>query len=457
VAADEHQPQPVIGDGGLPVLQGRVGWQQRYEREGKKATAETRQLADLTPAKAVGPFLRCRDMVVAEWEYIADVPDITFRVTQDVDLDGDEETIYSESFFDVRWNAGYIPPVTLQASPIARSLAFCKGPVIPRGNKPVIGTVGLMPLAPTHHNNTTGCATRVNRPRPGGLFNDLPTGPETAQAPYAGTLQLNGCNHIAGAEYYRLLYSYEGQSEQPFLGLDFYPPRLSASPPWWFDAIPDSNGWYKVLPEAELWFPHWLIDWRTWNGSFANGNYAVRLQLGDASKTPLPPPADISDPVTFRIDNRAPNASFDQIRWRKTGGGWEETYTWPFQCIVIHRPKGADIEIEVTWSAWAVHSRSAYARASGCGGGNPTLVPPLPLGYPTLEHWHENFGDNSMVRSTLWSLPHSFPQGSYSFGMHASSRAFNPAGDGGGPGTNWVTDYDYLYIDPSIGISVIDS
>jgi hypothetical protein len=62
-----------------------------------------------------------------------------------------------------------------------------------------------------------------------------------------------------------------------------------------------------------------------------------------------------------------------------------------------------------------------------------------------------------MVRSTLWSLPGSFPQGSYSFGMHASSRAFNPAGDGGGPGTNWVTDYDYLYIDPSIGISVIDS
>lgn len=30
-------------------------------------------------------------------------------------------------------------------------------------------------------------------------------------------------------------------------------------------------------------------------------------------------------------------------------------------------------------------------------------------------------------------------------------------GDGGGPGTNWKTDYDYLYVTPSIGVAVIDS
>ena len=84
-------------------------------------------LAELSPTKAIGPFLRCRDVYVAEWEYFSDVPDITFRVTQDVDLDGDEELIYSESFFDVRWNAGSIPPVTLQASPIARPSPICDG------------------------------------------------------------------------------------------------------------------------------------------------------------------------------------------------------------------------------------------------------------------------------------------------------------------------------------------
>ena len=431
---------------------GRIEGLDLAEREPdlKSAKAQKLDLAELSPAKAIGPFLRCRNVLVAEWEYIVDVPDITFRVTQDVDLDGDEETIYNEGFFDVRWNAGYIPPVTLKASPIARPAPFCDGPVIPCGNKPAIVTVGLMPLAATHHDNASGCAKRPNRPRPGGLFSSLPVSP--AQAPYAGTLQLHGCHHLAGAQFYRLLYSYEGNPEQPFLGLEWYPPKLTG-PPWWFHAVPDGDGWYEVLPEAQLVFPHWLLNWPTWNGSFPNGNYEVRLQLADGSKTPLAAPADVSDPVTFRIDNRAPQASFDQIRWRVTGGSWVQTFTWPFACIVIHRPAGQDIEIEATWSAWAVHFRSAYAGAGGCGGGSPSLVGSA----ASREHWHENFGDNFMSRSTLWSLPGSLPQGSYSFGIHASTRAFNPAGDGGGPGTNWLTDYDYSHIDPSIGISVIDS
>ncbi len=425
-----------------------------HEEKGRRAAKF--ELAELSPAKAIGPFLRCRNVIVAEWEYIVDVPDITFRVTQDVDLDGDEETIYSEGFFDVRWNAGTIPPVTLKASPIARPSPFCDGPTIPCGNKPAIVTVGLMPLASTHHDNASGSATRVNRPKPGGLFSSPPTpgtGPESAQSPYAGTLQLHGCHRIGGAKFYRLLYRYEGGPELPFLGLDFYPPRLTG-PPWWTHAVPDSQGWYEVLnPESDYVFPHWLIDWRTWNGSFPNGNYAVRLQLADAGKTPLAPPAEFSDPVTIRIDNRSPSANFDQVRWRVTGGPWVETFTWPFACIVIHRPKNKDIEIEVTWSAWAAQFRSAFVGASGCGAGAPALASSI----SSAEHWHQNIGDNFVSRSTLWSLPHTLPQGSYGFSIHSSSRAFNPAGDGGGPGTNWKADYDYLYVVPSIGVAVIDS
>ena len=425
-----------------------------HEEKGRRAAKL--ELAELSPAKAIGPFLRCRNVIVAEWEYIVDVPDITFRVTQDVDLDGDEETIYSEGFFDVRWNAGTIPPVTLKASPIARPSPFCDGPTIPCGNKPAIVTVGLMPLASTHHDNASGSATRVNRPKPGGLFSSPPTpgtGPESAQSPYAGTLQLHGCHRIGGAKFYRLLYRYEGGPELPFLGLDFYPPRLTG-PPWWTHAVPDSQGWYEVLnPESDYVFPHWLIDWRTWNGSFPNGNYAVRLQLADAGKTPLAPPAEFSDPVTIRIDNRSPSANFDQVRWRVTGGPWVETFTWPFACIVIHRPKNKDIEIEVTWSAWAAQFRSAFVGASGCGAGAPALASSI----SSAEHWHQNIGDNFVSRSTLWSLPHTLPQGSYGFSIHSSSRAFNPAGDGGGPGTNWKADYDYLYVVPSIGVAVIDS
>jgi hypothetical protein len=406
--------------------------------------------------KAIGPLLRCRDVIVAEWQYIVDVPDIRFRVTQDVDLDGDEETIYSEGFFDVRWNAGTIPPVTLTASPIARPSPFCDGPAVPCTNKPEIATVGLMPLAATHHSNANGCATRVNRPKPGGLFGDPPTpgtGLATAESPYAGTLQLHGCHRIAGAKYYRLLYKYGGGPELPFLGLDFYPPRLTG-PPWWTHAVPDNQGWYEVLqPESDYVFPHWLIDWRTWNGSFPNGDYEIRLELADASKTPLSPPARYSDPVTISLDNNSPHASFDQVRWRVVGGPWVETFTWPFACIVIHRPKNKDIEIEVSWSASALRFRSARISASGCGADDPTLESPV----GSDQHWHQNTGNNSVSLSTLWKLQQSLPQGSYGFTIHSSSRAFNPAGDGGGPGINWLTDYDYLYVTPSIGIAVIDS
>ncbi len=76
------------------------------------------------------------------------MPDITFRVTQDVDLDGDEELIYSRGASST--SAGTQAPsrrVTLQASPIARPSPICDKPIVVCGNKPAIVTVGLMPLA----------------------------------------------------------------------------------------------------------------------------------------------------------------------------------------------------------------------------------------------------------------------------------------------------------------------
>jgi hypothetical protein len=422
------------------------------ELHDKKAAAARSKL-DLSVSKAIGPFLRCRDVFVAEWESVVDVPDITFRVTQDVDLDGDQETIYSESFFDVRWNAGFIPPVTLQASSIARPSHMCEGPSIPCGNTPAIVTAGLMPLAATHHDNGTGHATRVNRPRPGGLLSDPQRSP--AQAPYAGTLQLHGCHTIGGAEWYRLLYAYRGSSEVPFTGLEWYPPKLTG-PPWFMHAFPDANGWYKVPTSAELAdlvFPHWLLNWPT--TSYPDGEYVVRLQLADARKTPLAAPAGISAPVTFTIDNKAPTVSFSQIRWRVEGGAWlpQNTFTWPFVCIVIERPTGADIEIEVTWGASAAHLRDVQISAGGCGDGDPQLLGVL----STREHWHQSFGDNSVSRTTLYGLPGSADQGSYSFSIDAWSRAFNPAGDGGGPATNWLANYSYVHANPSVAVAVIDS
>ena len=66
-----------------------------------KMNADDLQQFDLR--QFIGPFRRCVDIFVQEWVPIIDIPDITFSVTQDVNGDGIEETIYSEGFFKVRW------------------------------------------------------------------------------------------------------------------------------------------------------------------------------------------------------------------------------------------------------------------------------------------------------------------------------------------------------------------
>ena len=397
----------------------------------------------------IGPFWRCHDVFVPEWITIFDTPDITFRVTQDVDLDGDEETIYDEGLFDVRWNAGDIPNVVLQASPIARVSHICDGPSIPCGDEPAIRTVGLMPLEPTHHDSMTGYALRVNKPRPPlGRAGDPPTFP--AQTPYAGTLQLHGCHHLGGAMYYRLLYAVGAASEVPFTGLEWWAPRLGPGAP--FHIVPDADGWYPVLPESDLVFPHWLLNWPT--TVFGNGTYRVRLELGNASKGHIA----YSDPVAFTVDNTAPAAGFSQLRWREVGGAWLPQNVLPFVCPTIARPHGADLEIEVTWFAHASHFRDARLSAGGCGGGAP--LPDLDAGSDPEHdffHWHVAAGDNAMARVAQFTLDRHAPQGCYTFTIDAHSRAFNPAGDGGGPGADWNTDYSYLHAHPSIAVAVIDA
>ena len=292
------------------------------------------ELAELSPIKAIGPFLRCRDVYVAEWEYFFDVPDITFRVTQDVDGDGDEELIYSEGFFDVRWNAGPIPNVTLQASPIARSVAVLRRPghpvrqqardrdrrpdaagrvapqqrdrardarEPPASRRPVLGRTGL---APARRRTPARCSCTV-----------------VTTSPVRST---TACSTRHGAT----------RGPVPRRS-SWYPPKLTG-PPWWYHAAPDGQGWYEVLPEAELVFPHWLLSWPTTN--FPNGQYDVRLELADASKIPLAAPSDVQRPGPLHDrQHRQPLAGFTQIRWRVAGAPSylpENTYTWPFVCIV---------------------------------------------------------------------------------------------------------------------------
>lgn len=103
----------------------------RHPELAEKYGIDPKLLERFRPERHLGPLVRCWWELVPEVTTIVDVPDITFRVTQDVNADGVEETIYSESFFDVRWDSGPIPDVTLYADPIAFSAPFCRPPVGP--------------------------------------------------------------------------------------------------------------------------------------------------------------------------------------------------------------------------------------------------------------------------------------------------------------------------------------
>ncbi|MDE0829339.1 MAG: hypothetical protein OSB03_09075 [Vicinamibacterales bacterium] len=81
------------------------------------------------PRHVLGPFLRCHLKWTAEWQLFADVPDLTFRVTQDVDGDGTEEEIYTEGLFDVRWEDTSTSNVVIEAEAEAISVPCDGNPV----------------------------------------------------------------------------------------------------------------------------------------------------------------------------------------------------------------------------------------------------------------------------------------------------------------------------------------
>ncbi len=415
---------------------------------------DVRQLGALDFRHFIGPFRRCFDVIVPEWVPILDVPDITFRVTQDVDGDGDEETIYSEGFFDVRWNAGPIPDVTLEASQIAVAGVTCDTPEVPCEDTPAITFVGLMPLvnppgpADPYHDAASGYARRPNRPHPSGNLADPLPNP-LAEAPYTRTLQLYGCNHQPGAVYYRLRYAFNGGAPVPFTGLTWPLYRIVGGVLQTLWPAPDAAGWYPILPDADGWFPvHLLLNWPT--GAFQDGLYTVELQLGNGAKAVINTSASIS----FRIDNSAPLAQFTELRWRVAGGVWSP----PLEliCPVISRPVVAgnpvDIEFMVSYTSSAVHMRSVVLSAGGCGGGNPTLSSAV----STAQHWHTSPADNSVVNTATFALSGAMPQGPYSFNLFAAGRAFNPAGGDGGFEADWNYDPVYNYVWPTLPVAVVN-
>lgn len=409
-------------------------------------------LQDFHPSRYIGPFWRCFDIYLPEWHVIYDVPDITFRVTQDVNNDGTEETVYSEGYFDVRWDDTTTSNVTLYASSIAQISTVCDPPVVPCGNTPEILYAGLMPLTnpplPTdpYLDNTTGFATRPNRPHPSGDFVELLPRP-LATAPFCHTLQLYGCTRIPNAAFYRVRRRTGVGSPTPFVGLTWPLNRAIGGPPWQIWPTSDANGWYPVLNPADNWFPpDLLLEWNT--GPFNDDLYELDVQVADAAKNAIATSAK----VRLLVDNSTPVPQFTGLRWRFLGGGWQ---VLPLICPVIARGVNPqDIEVEVDYNVLANHLRSVQLNDFGCGGGNQMV---LQSALSTVQHWHTGPGDNSVVQTARYSLSHLKAPGSYGFSIDACSRAFNPSGGDLGHQSDWNYDPVFIRAIPQINIAIVNA
>lgn len=453
-AVSERVQSPAFGAGLAPPLPEKL--LQAHASSGTAALAEhigvaSERVAKVDLGRFYGPFVRCVDVLVPEWVEILDVPDVSFRVTQDVDGDGNEDVVY-DAPFDVPWG-GPTPFVTLEASPIAVALPspYC-GPAV-SCEQPGIERVGLMPVrsAPTYFDAAAGFATRPNKPHPLGLFASPRSYPSTA--PFFGELQLYGCTEYPKATHYRVLWEYAPGNGLPTPGSFSSPVPFTST--WklarWAPGFqqltvsPDPNGWYDILPDSAGWQPeHLLMDWVTG----APGVYRLTVELGDASKSVL----HTSGPLLLVVDNNAPTAFFTPgvLGWRV--GGIGPFTSLPLGCPLIHRGPGQEIQIQVGATVTALHLRSARLAAGGCGGTAPTRV----TGQSTTEHWHTGPLDNSWSTTAVFSIPADAPAGCYTFAIAADSRAFNPAGWDGGYAADWNYDSPWSpNVHPSVSVAVV--
>jgi len=424
-----------------------------------------KEIAGFSPQRFIGPFFRCYDIAIPEWQVITDVPDITFRVEQDTNGDGNEEVIYSESYFDVRWDADPIPNVTLVASSNAKETHFCDVPVVPCGNVPAILFAGFMPLElPAYFDGAInpasvppfqadiGYALRPNRPITSGGVRP------PSKAPFCRVLQFHGCVDVQQAKYYRILRSDNGgTSFSVITGMAWNNYHQTGGSPILISA--DSNGWYEVNPvdsssntvlRQDLEFPNLLLDWPT----PSLGQSILKLETSDTAKAHLAYSAN----VAIQVDNTRPSVNFAKLAWKFIGepdSALRNLLGNP--CPTIRRgtvPQNIELVFEASVSA--NHLRDAYIYTHGCGSGGFAQKPGDPLNNPN--HWHTSTLDNAVMLHQRYTLDALALEGSYTFACRANSRAMNPSGADGGNHVppNWYYDPVYLYSHPSFGVAIIN-
>jgi hypothetical protein len=420
-----------------------------------------KEIAGFDPRRYIGPFFRCYDVFIPEWTPIFNVPDIAFRVTQDVNGDGTQEMIYPEGSFDVNINSGALSDVTLVASQnaIASSINICQVPdVAPCNNVPEIQLAGVMPLTDASiFNATTGYALGPNRPSTCPTLPVVPPDPPCtnppcpaspnpprpeSQAPFCETVPLFGCVDVLNAQYYCIQLSTDG-------GATFLPVTLS----FWnglVHIVPVNGYWYAVnpgVPRNQLDIPTLILVWPT----PPLNECVLYIQIADGNYNVI----QSSQKVTIQTDNTAPNVVYQELSWKFASASDNTLQSLlGIPCPMIKRGSTPqDIEVVFQVIVSANHLRDACIYASGCGGGSfGTVADPL----NEQGHWHENVNDNTVTLYQRYSLAATAQAGCYSFGSQANSRAMNPDGQDSGDSLGWIYDPIYIYNLGSISVAIVD-
>lgn len=394
-------------------------------------------LRTLDPARWWGPYLRCRTVIVPEWTPVLDVPDLTFEVLQDVDGDGTPEVIYSEGLFDVRWDAGAIPDVTLHASQIAHASPLCDVPDVPDGIAPAILFAGNYPLkqpAPSTgaaaYQDDLGYSKLVNRPDDDGDA-ATPARHDPAQAPFTGSFYLIGSAEAAGATHYRIAHEVGGVTT--YLTGGFGPLARMVGNAYQTRVIAPVDGpWYPIVPKAEGWSPGGILAPVDVGDDAGHG---FRIELGAASGGAIAAiPGSLTNPVRVWVDTTRPTVAAT-LEWRHPDAVAPDSPAWQTlglaACPVVARRLGQRVQFRFTVTVSAHHLRDYAINASGCGGPNPTLITTARDGLPATapsatRHWHTSPGDNTATVTLYYELPAGAPAGCYHFAVSAQSRAFDP-------------------------------
>lgn len=118
--------------------------------------------------------------------------------------------------------------------------------------------------------------------------------------PFGGVIAAWGNVNVDGATYYRFRFSADNGTTWSNV-LD---PRIARNPIFWFPAVMrdplDSDGWFSVSQYNADLGNYSLTPLIHWKSHGKNGNHLLRLELADATKTPLP---GKTVDVSLQLDN----------------------------------------------------------------------------------------------------------------------------------------------------------